>query len=171
MTTTTEAKNHDEDFSCTSATTTATLSASTSPECSEQNSVDGNQETQPAKERTQAEKKMDRILANRQSARRSRERKKQLQQNLEVTVALLSKNNEDLTQENNALKQKVQILSDVVSELTKQGQEPLASDNLTLALLMQQMQSTAAANDGQHNPIQQNTSSHFPSMSFSGRMI
>ena len=138
--------NNQKDNSCAAAAApdnNDTSSTSAWCDSSEQNSIDGDQETQPAKERTQAQKKMDRVLANRRSAARSRERKKQLQQNLEVSVALLSKHNDHLNQENKALKQKVEMLSGILTELTKQPQGPSASDNVTLALLLQQIQSNA----------------------------
>ena len=128
--------NNQKRHSCTSTTSTASI-ASTSSDCSAQNSHETNQQTRPMHLRTQAEKKMDRILANRRSARRSRERKKQLQQNLQLYVTILSKRNEDLAQENNALKQKLQVLSGLTNHLTKQRQT-VASDKLLLALLLQQ---------------------------------
>ena len=105
-----------------------------------QNGVDTNQPTQPIYKRTQAEKKMDRILANRRSARRSRERKKQLQQNLQLAVTVLSKRNEDLVQENIELKQQLQVLSGVAHQWTNQRQKSVASDRLLLQLLLRKMQ-------------------------------
>jgi hypothetical protein len=66
--------------------------------------------------RTQEEKKLDRILANRRSARRSRERRKQLQDNLEKSVILLTRQNEDLSRENDMLKQELRVLMNVFNE-------------------------------------------------------
>lgn len=116
---------------------------------SEQNNNEGNQQQfRGSQQRTQAEKKMDRILANRRSARRSRERRKKLQQNLEISVAFLGKQNEEITQENNMLKQELQILINLVNQLTKQGQGqgPVANNDLGLESLLQQIQPTAAGN-------------------------
>ena len=64
--------------------------------------------------KTQEEKKMDRILANRRSARKSRERRKKLQENLELSVAYLTKQNQDLTNENELLKQEMQVLKNLL---------------------------------------------------------
>ena len=119
--------------------------ASTISDCSD-NSIDASQHIQPIHQRTQAEKKMDRILANRRSARRSRERKKQLQKNLQLSVAVLNKQNDDLVQENDELKRKLQIMSSLANQLTKQRQKSIASDKLALALLLQQMQPHGAMN-------------------------
>mmetsp|Transcript_22629 Transcript_22629/g.28553 ORF Transcript_22629/g.28553 Transcript_22629/m.28553 type:complete len:232 (+) Transcript_22629:154-849(+) len=102
-------------------------------ECSDQNCSEepgtttptslkpGEQQIQP---RSQAEKKMDRILANRRSARRSRERRKKLQQNLEISVAFLSRQNEDLSRENNMLKQELRLMINLVNQMNKQGPLP-----------------------------------------------
>lgn len=129
--------------SCTSTTTS---------DCSDPNSNEGSSSQQQfqgqgqgSQKRTQAEKKMDRILANRRSARRSRERRKKLQQNLEVSVAFLGKQNEELTQENTMLKQELQILINLVNQLSKQGQGPLPTD-LGLESLLQQIQPIVNAN-------------------------
>ena len=147
METTTKANNQKR-HSCVSIASTASTASTaaiaptavTLSEYSEQNSHDTNEQTRPMHFRTQAEKKMDRILANRRSARRSRERKKQLHQNLQLSAAILSKRNEDLIQENNALKQKLQILSGLANQLTEQRQKKVASDKLLLTLLLQQQQ-------------------------------
>ena len=64
--------------------------------------------------KTQEEKKMDRILANRRSARKSRERRKKLQENLELSVAFLSKQNDELSKENELLKQEMQVLKNLL---------------------------------------------------------
>lgn len=66
--------------------------------------------------RTQDEKKLDRILANRRSARKSRERRKTLQENLEKSVLLLTRQNEDLQRENQALKNELRVLINVFNE-------------------------------------------------------
>ena len=94
--------------------------------------------------RTETDKKMDRVLANRRSARRSRERRKKLQQNLEISVAFLSRQNDDLTRENNTLKQELRVLIDLVNQLSKQ--RPMASSALSDAVTMlSQIQTTSAA--------------------------
>lgn len=62
---------------------------------------------------TNESKKLDRILANRRSARRSRERRKQLQDNLEKSVFLLTKQNEVLCRENKQLKEELNVLLDL----------------------------------------------------------
>jgi hypothetical protein len=93
--------------------------------------------------RTQAEKKMDRILANRRSARRSRERRKKLQQNLEISVAFLGRQNEELSRENNMLKQELRVLINLVNQMNKNT--PMSNDVGTESLL-QQVRLAAAAN-------------------------
>ena len=141
METTTKANNQ-KNYFCTSTTSTASIIS----DRSEQSSVDMKEQTWPMHQRTQAQKKMDRVLANRRSARRSRERKKQLEQNLQLSVAILSKRNEDLAQENDVLKQKLQGLSGLVNELTKQRLKTVASDKLMLTMLLQQMQPNTGLN-------------------------
>jgi hypothetical protein len=74
--------------------------------------------------KTQEEKRLDRILANRRSARRSRERRKQLQDNLEKSVFLLTKQNEDLSHENDGLKQDVRNLMSLLNEKRSLGSSP-----------------------------------------------
>ncbi len=97
-----------------------------------------------ARQRTEADKKMDRVLANRRSARRSRERRKKLQQNLEISVAFLSRQNEELSRENNTLKQELRVLVNLVDELCKQ--RPLASGAVGDAVsLLSQIQTASAA--------------------------
>ena len=137
--------NMQNNYSCSSNASTSST-ASTTSDCSERNSADTSQRTRPLHQRTQAQKKMDRVLANRRSAQRSRERKKQLQENLQLSVAVLSKRNEDLTQENHLLKQKLEVLSGLANQLTQQRQKTVASDKLLLTLLLQQMQPTAPVN-------------------------
>mmetsp|Transcript_19580 Transcript_19580/g.28900 ORF Transcript_19580/g.28900 Transcript_19580/m.28900 type:complete len:227 (-) Transcript_19580:169-849(-) len=94
--------------------------------------------------KTQEEKRLDRILANRRSARRSRERRKQLQDNLEKSVFLLTKQNEDLTHENDDLKQDVRNLMSLLNE--KRSLEsspapapPAAACNLSDSSLYQEL--------------------------------
>ncbi len=86
------------------------------------NLENGNPNKRP---RTQEEKKLDRILANRRSARKSRERRKQLQENLEKSVLLLTRQNEELTRENDTLKQELRVLISVFQE--KQRSHGLSS--------------------------------------------
>jgi hypothetical protein len=63
-------------------------------------------------------KKLDRILANRRSARRSRERRKQLQENLEKSVSFLTKQNEVLCLENKQLKEELGLLMNVFQKMS-----------------------------------------------------
>lgn len=93
-------------------------------------------------QRTEADKKMDRVLANRRSARRSRERRKKLQQNLEISVAFLSRQNDELTRENNTLKQELRVLINLVNQLCKQ--RPMASSALSDAVTMLSQIQTAS---------------------------
>ena len=89
------------------------ISNNSSPsDCSDQDN-----EVLPLKKRTQAEKKMDRILANRRSARRSRERRKKLQHNLEISVAFLTRQNEELARENTNLKGELTVLINLVNQM------------------------------------------------------
>jgi len=74
---------------------------------------DGGDEPNKRPRTAEAKKLEDRVLANRRSARRSRERRKQLQGSLEKSVILLTRQNEDLSRENLILKQE---LRDVCNE-------------------------------------------------------
>lgn len=104
--------------------------------------------------RTPAEKKMDRILANRRSARRSRERRKKLQENLEVSVAFLSKQNEELTQENTMLRHELRVLINLVNQMTKQV--PVAPPSDTgIESLLHQIRTAAAASAPAPAPVDQ----------------
>ena len=53
------------------------------------------------------EKKMKRVMANRRSARESRERRKSLLSNLEASVDILSKENANLVRENSELRKQL----------------------------------------------------------------
>mmetsp|Transcript_2437 Transcript_2437/g.3242 ORF Transcript_2437/g.3242 Transcript_2437/m.3242 type:complete len:173 (+) Transcript_2437:69-587(+) len=99
--------------------------------------------------RTPAQKKMDRILANRISARRSRDRKKHHQDNLEATVTLLSKQNDDLFKENNQLKQQLLSLIEIISR-GEQPVVPSSSNDLGYKLL--QLQLAAASRNSTMSP-------------------
>ena len=101
-------------------------------------------------QRTQAEKKMDRILANRRSARRSRERRKKLQHTLEVSVSLLSKQNDELSKENNILKHELQVLVNLVNQMMTQG--PAPSSNPLMEALMHSHAANTAVNANQAPP-------------------
>ena len=75
----------------------------------------------PAKrQRSKEEKKMDRILANRRSARESRERRKLLQNSLESSVSLLTKENAYLTKENDILKNQMTLLLQLLNKSENQ---------------------------------------------------
>mmetsp|Transcript_46898 Transcript_46898/g.69735 ORF Transcript_46898/g.69735 Transcript_46898/m.69735 type:complete len:181 (-) Transcript_46898:231-773(-) len=64
----------------------------------------------PRHELTAEEKKMKRVMANRRSARESRERRKKLLTNLEASVEILSKENASLVRENSDLRKQLQLL-------------------------------------------------------------
>ena len=106
-----------------------------------------NEKQEVRNQRTEADKKMDRVLANRRSARRSRERRKKLQQNLEISVAFLSRQNDELTRENSTLKQELRVLINLVNQLCKQ--RPMASSALSDAVsLLSQIQTAPGAVSG-----------------------
>ena len=98
------------------------------------------------KVRTKEEKKMDRILANRRSARRSRERRKKLTENLEVSLTMLSKENHELSRENAILKHEIEIVRSlligrmsVTEPLNTAGLTGLLSPNNANATLLQKI--------------------------------
>mmetsp|Transcript_42245 Transcript_42245/g.78207 ORF Transcript_42245/g.78207 Transcript_42245/m.78207 type:complete len:186 (-) Transcript_42245:81-638(-) len=62
------------------------------------------------RERTAEEKRLDRIMANRRSARESRERRKLLMENLEGKVNTLKNENDKLARENGILRGKLSAL-------------------------------------------------------------
>jgi bZIP transcription factor len=69
---------------------------------------DEEDDTNPNKRQLSAEdKKMKRIMANRRSARESRERRKSLLSNLEASVEILSKENASLVRENGELRKQL----------------------------------------------------------------
>jgi len=70
--------------------------------------------------RSSEEKKLDRILANRRSARKSRERRKKLQEDLEASVFYLTKQNDGLKQENDDLKKQVRLLTSLLHQANSQ---------------------------------------------------
>ena len=128
----------------------ASTSQNTSSESSEHHNNGGSPPSslaQGRQQRTQDQKKMDRILANRRSARRSRERRNKYQQNLEVSVALLRRQNEELSRENNMLKQELRVLINLANQMIKHGTSTMmpASD-LGTELLLQQVLSAPVAN-------------------------
>jgi hypothetical protein len=67
---------------------------------------------------SQDKKKMSRILANRRSARKSRERRKKLQEDLEYTVMQLTQQTNELMQENDNLREQVRLLSNILNRQT-----------------------------------------------------
>lgn len=75
-------------------------------------------------------KKLDRILANRRSARRSRERRKQLQENLEKSIFFLTQQNQVLSVENKQLKDELSHLMDVYNKISLQVLATLENNNL-----------------------------------------
>lgn len=135
------------------STATASPSESSEHDTNEAGSLPNPRPSHGGHQRTQAEKKMDRILANRRSARRSRERRKKLQENLETSVAFLSRQNEDLSRENNMLKQELRVLINLVDQMNKQNFP--ASNPLGTEALLQQVGLAAAANP---NPAGANVS-------------
>ena len=66
-------------------------------------------------QRSAEAKKNDRILANRRSARKSRERKKMIIEELESSVVLLTKQNDCLRQDNANLNAQVKILTSLLN--------------------------------------------------------
>lgn len=86
---------------------------------------------------SQEQKKLDRVLANRRSARRSRERRKQLQENLEKSVLLLQKQNEKLSQENSSLKNDLNFLLSLFSNDRKILELPSSRAAIQQQLLQQ----------------------------------
>eukprot|EP00557_Chaetoceros_sp_GSL56_P007355 CAMPEP_0176492252 /NCGR_PEP_ID=MMETSP0200_2-20121128/8887_1 /TAXON_ID=947934 /ORGANISM="Chaetoceros sp., Strain GSL56" /LENGTH=408 /DNA_ID=CAMNT_0017889777 /DNA_START=53 /DNA_END=1279 /DNA_ORIENTATION=- len=81
-----------------------------------------------------ATKKLDRILANRRSARRSRERRKQLQDNLEKSIFLLTKQNQVLSRENNELKQELGHLIQMYNKISLDVLANLEKNNVNSSL-------------------------------------
>ena len=94
-----------------------TISSSSSQQAKKRKAVTVNSPTSTAK--TADEKKWDRVLANRRSAKESRERRKKLLTDLEESVERLKTENSSLAQEN--------------SSLRTQLQNALASNNRTAA--------------------------------------
>jgi hypothetical protein len=117
--------------------------------------------------KTQEEKRLDRILANRRSARRSRERRKQLQDNLEKSVFLLTKQNEDLSHENDGLKQDVRNLMSLLNEKRSLGSSPAPpppppaacglSDSSLYQELLLRMAESGSSSAGGNNVIGNNS--------------
>mmetsp|Transcript_19476 Transcript_19476/g.29574 ORF Transcript_19476/g.29574 Transcript_19476/m.29574 type:complete len:182 (-) Transcript_19476:198-743(-) len=66
--------------------------------------------------RTEEQKRMERILANRRSARESRERKKRLQSKLEESVAALTRENAELLKQNEALRGQLNMMKELHSQ-------------------------------------------------------
>ncbi len=126
-------------------TSSGNISSCSSHDGSDHDDEGERQKGKDPSKRTQAEKKMDRILANRSSARRSRERRKKLQETLEVSIALLGKQNEELAQENAKLKQELQILIHLVNYLTMQTPGS-TNDTLGLQALLQCVGAASAGN-------------------------
>lgn len=92
------------EFGSTSSSCTSSLSTSTSgPDKKRKVSV------QMPAEKTTEEKKWDRVLANRRSAKESRERRKKLLSDLEESVEKLKKENSGLSEENANLRTQLQI--------------------------------------------------------------
>ena len=71
-------------------------------------------------QRSAEAKKNDRILAIRRSARKSRERKKMIQEELESSVVLLAKQNDCLRQDNANLNAQVKILTSLLNNANNQ---------------------------------------------------
>eukprot|EP00566_Odontella_aurita_P026289 CAMPEP_0113550582 /NCGR_PEP_ID=MMETSP0015_2-20120614/14062_1 /TAXON_ID=2838 /ORGANISM="Odontella" /LENGTH=186 /DNA_ID=CAMNT_0000451405 /DNA_START=317 /DNA_END=877 /DNA_ORIENTATION=- /assembly_acc=CAM_ASM_000160 len=72
------------------------------------NSIDDIREKK--RQRTTEEKRIDRVMANRRSAKESRERKKKLTENLESSVQTLSNKNLALERENEKLRAELSML-------------------------------------------------------------
>lgn len=100
-------------------------------------------DTKTGKERLATDdKKMKRIMANRRSARESRERRKKLLMNLETSVDILSKENANLVRENNELRQQL-------ASLLPQAQTSLSMQGLAMPQHLQSMQSGLIAGSSQ----------------------
>jgi len=79
-----------------------------------------NQVSASKSQRSSEEKKMGRILANRKSARKSRERKKNFIVDLESSVVFLSKQNDVLRQQNDDLNKQVMLLTSLLNQRNNQ---------------------------------------------------
>ena len=90
---------------------------------------------------TSDQKKLKRIMANRRSAKESRERRKRLMSNLEVSVDLLSKENAALMKENNDLKRQL-------AALMPQAQNSLSLQGVGLSQDFQALRAALAAGNG-----------------------
>uniref|UniRef100_A0A7S1YP35 BZIP domain-containing protein n=1 Tax=Ditylum brightwellii TaxID=49249 RepID=A0A7S1YP35_9STRA len=77
-------------------------------------------ERKSKRQRTKEEKKYDRIMANRRSARESRERKKMMMDKLELTVQHLTNENIELRERNEKLQRQVEALILLSSSKTKE---------------------------------------------------
>ena len=76
--------------------------------CSNVSDVEADDDSNPKKRHVSMDdKKMKRVMANRRSARESRERRKNLLSNLEASVEALSRDNANLTRENNELRKQL----------------------------------------------------------------
>uniref|UniRef100_A0A6V2KEY2 BZIP domain-containing protein n=1 Tax=Ditylum brightwellii TaxID=49249 RepID=A0A6V2KEY2_9STRA len=84
--------------------------SSVSSHVSQVSDVSTSNERKPKRQRTEEEKKHDRIMANRRSARESRERKRKIMENLEFTVQRLTDENKDLQKLNEKLQLQVETL-------------------------------------------------------------
>ena len=124
---------------------------------------DGNGEYENPKKkmRSAGEKKRDRILANRRSAKESRERRKKLIQGLEESVSSLTSENAVLSRENENLRWQLETMMIVnaqhaanASTGTGVASNPLLANPLASALLRQQQtsQNQYQAN-GATNPL------------------
>lgn len=98
---------------------------------------EANQVSTSKSQRSSEEKKMDRILANRRSARKSRERRKKLQEDLESSVVYLTKQNDGLRQDNDDLNKQVRLLTSLLNQANNQFMVGGASNSLGAAGLSQ----------------------------------
>lgn len=78
---------------------------------------------------SQDKKKTSRILANRRSARKSRERRKKLQEDLEYTVMQLTQQTNELMQQNDNLREQVRLLSNILNRQTSNNNNNNNNDN------------------------------------------
>jgi len=88
-------------------------------------------------QRSSEQKKMDRSLANRKSAQKSRKRRKNLMVHLESSVACLSSQMDGLKQQNDDLNKQITLLTSVLNQRNSQFIAAGASNSLGGANLSQ----------------------------------
>jgi len=115
----------------------AAVSDSKSHVSSDSSDSETNQVLTSKSQRSSEQKKMGRILANRKSARKSRERRKNLIVDLESSVVYLTKQNDGLRQQNDDLNSQVTLLTSLLNQRNNQFIAAGASNSLGGANLSQ----------------------------------